>query len=70
MKEYAKIKKPVEQLDRIDPNNTWKDPAVSSLEKLKSWILIKLGAPLQTVELTDEQLDVVIGDAVQFLSEY
>ena len=39
---------------RTDPKNTWLNPTICSLKELKDWVLLKLGAPLITVELTDE----------------
>lgn len=59
-----------EQLEHIDPNSTWLNPGIKSLDQLKSWILVKLGSPLLTVELTDEQLDVCIHDGISIYSKY
>ena len=53
-----------------DPKNTWLNPSIRSLKLLKDWILLKLGAPLITVELTDEQLNSCIGDAIAVYSKY
>lgn len=63
-------KKPREELEEVNPLNTWLNPSVQTLDQLKSWILIKLGAPTQTVELSPEQLDVCIADAIQLYSKY
>lgn len=63
--------KPVrDELAPISPNSTWLNSGIKTLEQLKSWILIKCGAPLQTIELTDEQLNVCIGDAIALYSKY
>ena len=53
-----------------DPKNTWLNPTIRSLKELKDWVLLKLGAPLITVELTDEQLNSCIGDAIAVYSKY
>ena len=57
-------------IERISPESTWLNPSIRTLEQLKSWILIKLGYPTLTVELTDEQLDVAIHDAISLYSKY
>ena len=46
------------------------DPAVKSLKQLKDWILISLGYPLVTVELTDEQLNYCIQNALELYTKY
>lgn len=53
-----------------DPNSTWLNQGIHTLQDLKDWILIKLGAPLLTVELNDQQLNACIGDAIQLYSKY
>ena len=40
----------------INPESTWTDPGVKTLDQLKDWILVSLGAPRVTVELDDNQL--------------
>ena len=37
----------------INPESTWINPGVKTLEDLKDWILVSLGAPRVTVELDD-----------------
>lgn len=64
------VKRPKEQLSKIDAESTWLNPSITTLEQLKDWILIRLGAPTQTVELTDEQLNVAIMDGIQLFSKY
>lgn len=59
-----------DELPRIDPNNTYLNPTINTLDKLKTWVLTKLGYPLVTVELTDQQLDVCIGDAIAVYTKY
>lgn len=39
---------------KTNPYNTWLNPGIKTIEELKDWVLIKLGAPSVTVELTDE----------------
>lgn len=55
---------------QVDPRSTWANPGIRSLKELKDWVLIKLGAPLVTVELTDEQLNCCIADAISLYSKY
>lgn len=55
---------------KTNPYNTWLNPGIKTIEELKDWVLIKLGAPSVTVELTDEQLNSCIGDAIAVYSKY
>lgn len=55
---------------KIKANSSFVDPAVKSLKQLKEWILISLGYPLITVELTDEQLNFCIANAIEFYTKY
>lgn len=64
------VKRPKDELEHIKPDSTWLNAGIKTLEQLKSWILIKCGAPLQTIELTDEQLDVCIHDGISLYSKY
>ena len=64
------VPRPKDQLEKIKPDSTWLDTGIKTLEQLKSWILIKLGAPLLTVELSEEQLDVCIHDGISLYSKY
>lgn len=50
--------------------NTYLHPSISAKVDLKNWVMTQLGAPLITIELTDAQLDVCIGDAIQLYSKY
>lgn len=59
-----------DQLSKISPDSTWLRPGIKTLQQLKDWILIKLGAPTMTVELTDEQLNVAIHDGISVYSKY
>lgn len=54
----------------IDPNTTWLNQKIDTLEKVKDWILTKLGYPLNTVEIDDNQLNSCIGDAIRTFSRY
>ena len=64
------VKRPKDQLERINPESSWLNSGIKTLDQLKSWILIKLGAPTQTVELSPEQLDVSIHDGISLYSKY
>ena len=64
------VKRPKDQLERINPESSWLNSGIKTLDQLKSWILIKLGAPTQTVELSPEQLDVSIHDSISLYSKY
>ena len=55
---------------KTDAESTWLNPAIRSLKELKDWVYIKLGAPLVHVELTDEQLNSCIADAISIYSKY
>ena len=54
----------------IDPNTTYLNQKIDTLEKVKDWILTKMGYPLQTIELNDNQLNSCIGDAIRIFSKY
>ena len=62
----------IEQKDKLEmkAESSYIDPTVKSLKKLKDWILISLGAPLVTVELTDEQLNYCIAAALEIYTKY
>ena len=65
------IPRPKDLLEKIEPEKaTWDLNSIDTIDKLKSWILIKLGQPLQTVELSPEQLDVAIYDGISLYSKY
>jgi hypothetical protein len=55
---------------KIDPNTTWLNQKIDSLDKVKDWILTKLGYPLNTIEINDNQLNSCIGDAIRIFSRY
>lgn len=55
---------------QTNPASTWLNPGIKTIEQLKDWVYIKLGAPLLRVELTDEQLNSCIGDALAVYTKY
>ena len=54
----------------VNPNSTWANPGIKTIEQLKDWVLTKLGYPLVTIELTDEQINSCIADAIATYSKY
>lgn len=66
MKDAVKEEKPI----YINPNDTWLNQKIDTLDKVKEWILTKLGYPLQTVELDDNQLNSCIADAIRMFTRY
>ena len=54
----------------INPESTWINPGVKTLEDLKDWILVSLGAPRVTVELDDNQLNYCIARATEVYTKY
>ena len=38
---------------KINPNDTWLNQKIDTVEKVKDWILTSMGYPLVTVELDD-----------------
>lgn len=54
----------------VRPGSTFLHPGIRTLKELKDWVLIKLGWPTVTVELTDEQLDSCVADAINVYSKY
>jgi len=54
----------------IRAESSFIDPGVRCLKELKDWILIGLGHPLVTVELTDEQLNFCIARATEVYTKY
>lgn len=44
----------------IKAESSWLDPAVRTKKQLVDWILVSLGYPGVTVELTEEQIDFCI----------
>lgn len=66
MKHAIKEKPPI----KIDSDTTWLNQKIDTLEKVKDWILTKLGYPLNTIEIDDNQLNSCIGDAIRIFSRY
>ena len=54
----------------VNPKSTWANPGITDIKQLKDWIYIKLGYPLVNIELTDEQLNCCIADAIAIYSKY
>ena len=50
--------------------STFLEPSIQSKTQFKNWIMRQLGYPTITPELTEEQLDDCINDAVEEFSEY
>lgn len=50
--------------------STWLNPETKSIQKLTDWVLTMLGAPLVTVELNKNQLDVCIQNAFEKYTKY
>lgn len=50
--------------------STYANFAVKDRDKLKKYVKMKLGWPILTVEVTDEQLDFVIDEAVEVYSKW
>jgi hypothetical protein len=50
--------------------STYASFSITNLNQLKRYILLRLGAPLLSVELTDEHLDLVINEATEIYSKY
>ena len=55
---------------KVNPESTWLNPGIRTIEQLKDWILTKLGYPLLTVELTDSQINSCIADGISIYSKY
>ena len=55
---------------KIDPNDTWLNQKIDTLQKVKDWILTSLGYPLLTIELDDNQLNTCIGNAIRIFTRY
>lgn len=64
------VKRPKDELSDLNPNSTWLNPNITTLEQLKDWIILNLGGGLQTVELLKKHLNVIIGDSIQFYTKY
>jgi len=54
----------------IKAESTWTNPAVRSLQDLYDWILVSLGAPLVTVELSQEQLNLAVQNSLEKYTKY
>ena len=55
---------------KANPESTYLNPAIDSRKELIDWVLIHLGAPLNTVELTEQHLNVAIADALTIYTKY
>lgn len=62
----------MEEIDKphAKAESTFIHPAIKCKQELKDWILLSLGSPSITIELTDEQMDVCIADALTIYSKY
>lgn len=58
--------------DRLDvpAEASYLHPGLKTKKQVKDWVLVHLGFPLTTVELQDQQLDVIIGDAIRTYEKY
>lgn len=54
----------------IDPYSTWLHPGTREFEQVKQWIITSLGYPSTTIEITDSQLCVAIGNALRIFTKY
>lgn len=50
--------------------STYINFSIKTRTEFQDWILVKLGHPLVTVELTEDQLNVAINDALEYFTEY
>lgn len=55
---------------KISPDDTWLNHKIDTLQKVKDYILVTLGHPLVTIELTDEQLNACIAAAIRIFTRY
>lgn len=55
---------------KADPDSTFLRPKTNTVESIKQWVSINLGGGLQTVELTDEQFNVAIQNALEKYTKY
>lgn len=62
----------MEEIDKphAKAESTFIHPAIKCKQALKEHTLISLGSPTITVELTDEQMDVCLADALTIYSKY
>jgi hypothetical protein len=52
------------------PRSTFTNHKIRTIESLREWILISLGSPLITIELTESQLDLAIDEAFELYTKY
>lgn len=38
---------------KINPDDTWLNHGIKTLDDVKNWVLVKLGYPLNTIEIND-----------------
>ena len=55
---------------KINPESTWLRPSIKTKEELINWVLVSLGYDLVTVELTEEQLNLCIQNALEKYTKY
>lgn len=55
---------------RVQAESSYMHPAIDSKKELIDWTLTNLGYPLITVELTDQQFNVIIADALTLYTKY
>lgn len=67
---FNMIEHNIDEEVKIKAEASYVDPAVRSLKQLKEWILISLGYPLVTVELTEEQLNFCIASGTELYTKY
>lgn len=54
----------------ITAESTYLEPAIKAKQDLVNWILVSLGHPLITVELTEAQFDLCIQNALERYTKY
>lgn len=62
----------MEEIDKphAKAESTFIHPAIKCKQELIDYVYLKLGGPSQTLEITEEQLDVCIADALTIYSKY
>ena len=50
--------------------STYLNFSIQTRTDIKEWIMRRFGCPLNTVEITDAQLDDCINDSVELFTEY
>jgi hypothetical protein len=54
----------------IQAESTWLTPAIKTKQQLIDWILVSLGYPLVTIELSEDQLNLCIQNALEKYTKY